>query len=204
MMDIYPDLEWYAGISSKKGLTTHCPHAAAGRCPRYYQSLALLGSAGSTKIDEPDDRKLEAFWRGTDLWPLTAEQATTVSGPSDGQKSFTRFCPEVASERFGLFASDLFPYSDAETRERTLERLAASSGALVGKDYRLDWWRVQELHFSDCPLYALLPYVPPTKSAGPADVELLEMKPSVAGFTLNLKVLFTRLARWWLKRQAPK
>lgn len=182
-MAVYPDLEWYAGISSKKGLTPRCPYAAAARCPRYYQSLALLGNAGSTQIDESDDRKLEAFWRGTDLWPLTAEQSTAISGPSDGKKSFTHFCPEVAFDRFGLFASDLFPSLDDETRE---------------------WQSVHELHFSECPLYALLPYVQAAKPASTTEAELLEMKPTVAGFTLNLKVLFTRVARWWLKRQIPK
>lgn len=199
-----PDLEWYAGISSKKGLTSRCPYAAAGRCPRYYQSLSLLGNAGSTQIDESDDRRLEAFWRSSDLWPLTAEQATMVSGPSDGRKSFARFCPEVAFDRFGLFASDLIPYSDAETRERTQATLAASGGAPARNDYRWDWWHVDELHFSECPLYALLPYVPADKPDVSAESDLLEMKPSVAGFTLNLKVLFTRLAKWWLRKQTPK
>jgi hypothetical protein len=201
MPDIYPDLEWYAKISAQKGLPTpRCPYAAAARCPRYYQSLYLLGHAGCTQIEEADDKKLEAFWKASDLWPLTGEQATSVSGSPDRKNTFARFCPEVSFQMFGLFASDLIPYPDEQSSESAQKRLASSSGALSGKDYRWDWERAHEMHYSDCPLYSLLPYAPPDKPAPASDTELWAMKPSFAGFTLNLKVLLTRLSRWWLRR----
>jgi len=173
MPETYPDLEWYAKISAQKGLSSpRCPYAVATRCPRYYQSLYLLGQAGSTKIEEADDKRLEAFWKKSDLWPLTAEQATSMDGP-EGRKTFSRFCPEVAFERFGLFASHLIPYPDVETSELAQERLASSSGALSRKDYRWDWWGIQETHYSECSLFALLPYTAPVKSSVSPDAELL-------------------------------
>jgi len=194
---VYPDLEWYTTISAQKGVSPRCPYAAAARCPRYFESLSLLGiAAGSTRIDPDEDRRLEAFWKGTDLWPLTAEQATSVAGAPDGQKMFSKFCPEVAFLRFGLFATDLAPYPDIEDKER----FTASFGCLGQKDWRQDWWHVRELHYSDCPYYSLLPRTLHTATPTGSSEELIEIKPSVAGVRVNIKVLLTRLAKWWLKK----
>jgi hypothetical protein len=43
----------------------------------------LLGDAGSTRIDQKEDDKLKESWEKTDVWPITAEQATSISGPGD-------------------------------------------------------------------------------------------------------------------------
>ncbi len=62
-MTIYPDLAWYGAQSEKKSLPVRCPFASVSRCPRYYQSLALLGEASiATKIDPTEDKRLLAFW----------------------------------------------------------------------------------------------------------------------------------------------
>jgi hypothetical protein len=54
MSIINPNLEWYESVSEKKHLLPRCPFASVYRCPRYYQSISLLGEAGvSTRID-PD------------------------------------------------------------------------------------------------------------------------------------------------------
>ena len=205
MKRVYPDLPWYTRISQAKRMPPRCPYATAARCPRYFQSLSLLESVGSTSIPSEQDAKLAAFWKATDLWPVIEEQVTSVSGSSDGRKMLSKFCPEVAFLRFDLFATDLIPYHDVEESETAQQELATVPGSSMQTDYRWHWRAVHEMHYSECPLYSLLPHVPPTAKADPSSSEeLLEMKPSVAGFQLNIKVLVTRLARWWLKKQRPQ
>src|SRR6266478_1120232 len=41
-----PTLKWYTDISASKSLSPRCPFASVHRCPRYYQSVSLLGEAG--------------------------------------------------------------------------------------------------------------------------------------------------------------
>ena len=50
-MTIIPDLLWYIQAGKDKGINGRCPFATVESCPRYYQSLSLLGEAGSTKIE---------------------------------------------------------------------------------------------------------------------------------------------------------
>ena len=90
-----PNLDWYLSISTRQQLSPRCPYASVYRCPRFFQSLSLLGEAGSTKIDPKEDEKLKEIWEKTDVWPITTEQATSISGPGDEIKHFTHFCPEV-------------------------------------------------------------------------------------------------------------
>src|SRR5207253_7621343 len=96
---INPNLEWYAEESTRRGLPTpRCPFASVHRCPRYWQSLSVLGGAVSTKIEPDKDEELLERWRTSDLWPATREQATSM-GPEGDPHIFSNFCPEVAFER---------------------------------------------------------------------------------------------------------
>ena len=152
---INPNLEWYAEESTRRGLPTpRCPFASVHRCPRYWQSLSLLGEAGSTSIDPDEDRALLARWRASDLWPPTLEQATSVSGPEGDRHIFSNFCPEVAFERFGLFAVFLARHAD-EIDSDLAHRCLETEGAPAG-DWRWSWASVDPLHYADCPLYAPL------------------------------------------------
>jgi hypothetical protein len=150
-----PDLEWYRGESARRGLPTpRCPFASVHRCPRYWASLSLLGEAGSTKIDPDQDRKLQERWQASDLAPATAEQAPSI-GSSDGRVPTLRnFCPKVAFDRFGLFASYLTEYPDATDTELAHRRLGREGAP--ASDPRWSWWSVGPLHYADCPLYAPL------------------------------------------------
>src|SRR5215831_16819014 len=96
-----PDIDWYLRISAARHVTPRCPFASVERCPRYYQSLSLLGEAGSTKIPKDEDVRLNALWAQSDLWPSTDEGGTSVSG-SERITSFHNFCPEVNYDRFHL------------------------------------------------------------------------------------------------------
>src|SRR5437667_2080318 len=76
-----PTLKWYTDISASKSLSPRCPFASVHRCPRYYQSVSLLGEAGvATAIEPEEDSKLLEQWKRTDLWPVVDEQHAAVRG----------------------------------------------------------------------------------------------------------------------------
>lgn len=134
-------------------VSPRCPFATVESCPRFYQSLSLLGSAGSTAIDSSEDKRLLEKWKKNDLWPKTREQETIISG---NNKFFDKFCPEVAFERFGYFASYLGRYSgelDHDLAHEQLGKIGASS-----EDYRWAWSSVAPMHYTECPLYSVLLY----------------------------------------------
>lgn len=113
-----------------------------------------MGDAGSTKIAPKEDDRLKKSWEKTDIWPVTAEQATSISGPGNETKNFSHFCPEVSFDRFGLFAAELHKYADeidvGGTHQMLLKEGASSN------DWRWSWSYVEPMHYTECPLYSLL------------------------------------------------
>ena len=77
---IIPDIDWCRELSIKLGVPTRCPFSTVDECPRYYQSLALLSSAGHTPIATEKDEMLRKKWETSDLWPMIEEQATGCQG----------------------------------------------------------------------------------------------------------------------------
>jgi hypothetical protein len=153
---INPDIEWYISLSQNHNLPPRCPFASAYRCPRYYQSLSLLGEVKiSTSIDPEEDKRLLEKWSESDLWPITREQATSASG-SPGKYSFSNFCPEVSFDIFGLFASSLFRYSDDDDIDISLAHRQLSKMKAGPTDWRWGWWDIQPMHYSQCPLFSPL------------------------------------------------
>jgi len=145
---IKPTIEWYLSISKSDDFPPRCPFASAYRCPRYYQSLSLLGESGiSTRIDPEEDAMLLEKWRESDLWPLTGEQSTSISG-SPGKYNFSKFCPEVSFEIFGWFASALTPFPDDFAKNAAHSQLPE-----VGH-WRWEWWQIQPMHYTQCPLFS--------------------------------------------------
>ena len=59
-----PDFQWYSAESRRLELAPRCPFAAVHGCPRYYQSLSLLGRAGNTAIPKEENMPANnrAFW----------------------------------------------------------------------------------------------------------------------------------------------
>ena len=154
MTDI-PNREWYGKLSQERGVAFRCPFATVESCPRYYQSLSLLGEAGSTKIAEAEDERLCKRWKSSDLWPRTDEQATGLFGGEPGNPSiYSNFCPEVTFERFGYFATTLTKYGDEIDSGFAHKRLA-NQGAPRG-DPRWSWESCAGQHFTECPIYAVL------------------------------------------------
>lgn len=188
-----PSLEWYTSFSKRKGGSPRCPFASVDRCPRFYQSLSLLGSVGCTTPIEPDeDQRLLESWKKTELWPVTDEQATSTFGPNDEPKHFSNFCPEVSFDRFGLFASQLHRYADeidVDVAHATLGKMGAGS-----QDWRWHWMDVSPLHYSECPLYSCLMHDTSKLSdvspdANNSKEKILDLRPSYHGITLNIGAL---------------
>lgn len=150
MTTIIPNLKWYISISDQNGVQPRCPFATVRACPRFYQSLALLGEAGSTPIEPEEDKKLLKHWKGSDLWPMTKEYSTSIYG---NPHIFSNFCPEVAGDRFGYFASSLTPYpqKDIGYAHETLGQHKAPAN-----DWRWAWSGVSEMHYTQCHLYSIL------------------------------------------------
>jgi hypothetical protein len=148
-------LKWYEEVTKRKGLKEpRCPFASVEKCPRYYQSLSLLGSAGATAIDKREDEKLQKKWEHHHLWPKTSEQATSIGGPEDRPHIYSHFCPEVSHEAFGLFADFLARYADELDAELASQRLGEMGAP--SNDWRWSWQQVTPIHYADCPLYSPL------------------------------------------------
>jgi hypothetical protein len=155
MASIIPNLAWYTAVSKSKEMLPRCPLASVYRCPRYYQSISLLGEgAGGTSIDPAEDTRLLEHWRGSDLWPVTTEQATSTFGPQGSPDIFSNFCPEVTYERFGTFASQLCAYADEIDRDAA--HAALGKAKVPSGDPRWAWASVSPMHYSECPLYSSL------------------------------------------------
>jgi hypothetical protein len=128
------------------------------------------------------------------------EQESIVSGSGESLKSFSRFCPEILYERFGFFVTVLIPFPDEQDKNDT-HRKITDFGSIYAKDWRWEWLYMKELHYSECSIFSLLPYLSHLKNDMDTNEDLVELKPSIGGFSLNIKVLLTRCAKWWLKNQ---
>lgn len=198
MAYIYPDLDWYTGLSKTEGITPRCPYANAHKCPRYYASLHLLGEAGiTTQISSKKTMELDALWERSHVLPVIAEHDTGVASSGGHATSFSNFCPEVSFDVFGLFADHLHRYADEVDIETAHARLGKEA---YPKDWRWEWASVSERHYLECPLYSqlLTTQFSPTaiESSSPDQREIVEIKPGFMGVKIDAKALFYRVMKW--------
>jgi hypothetical protein len=149
-----PDIVWYTKLSDTRKVQPRCPFASVEICPRYFQSLSLLGFAGSTSIDETEEKRLIDYWEKTDIWPKTGEYRTSIAGPKGNPRIFSNYCPEIAYDSFGYFASFLAGYADeidSDSAHALLTKLNASPN-----DWRWRWSSLTKSHYSDCQYYSIL------------------------------------------------
>ncbi|MBM4056118.1 MAG: hypothetical protein FJ264_15915 [Planctomycetes bacterium] len=189
MSVIIPDLQWYLEQSACKNISPRCPFATVQSCPRFYQSLSLLGDAGSTKIPEKEDKKLFKKWKCTPLWPITKEQATSISGYEDNH--FWNFCPEVSFGRFDFFASDLDRYADEIDKDLAHSNL--SKIKTTSDDWRWSWANIKPQHYSECPLYSVLLRLKTDINNRHEDI--IDFKPNFHGIGLNINALIRKIKR---------
>lgn len=149
-----PDFAWYSGISDKAKGTKRCPFASASRCPRYYESLFLLGQVGfTTKISPTEKAKLDEKWK--DFEATLGEEAASISGgEANDTKAMSNFCPEVSYKIFGLFASGLYPHHGEIDRGISDERLGREGAD--SSDPRWQWAGVTPYHYTECSEYSIL------------------------------------------------
>ncbi|MEJ1382976.1 MAG: hypothetical protein RPU52_13240 [Candidatus Sedimenticola sp. (ex Thyasira tokunagai)] len=154
-MDFVADKDWYQSVSEKKSLPLRCPFATAERCPRYYQSLSLFPSLGGTAMDPKEEERLLEKWEKSELWPRIDEHATSTFSSSEKLISISNYCPELTFDRYGYFCSSLGAYADELDSVLAQERLHKEG---VGtNDPRWYWAHSYRMHYSECPLYSLLP-----------------------------------------------
>lgn len=192
-MNCNPDLQWYLNQSTKQRTSPRCPFSTVSSCPRFYQSSSLLGRAGSTEISEKENKELLKKWKKSPLWPTTAEQSTSIAGPSGNYKHFWNFCPEVSYERFGLFASHLDEYGD-EIDIGIAHRQLSNSKASAD-DWRWNWSNVTQQHYSECPLYSVLSSTQQTTQNKHDDI--VTLKPSIYGIGIDIKALWRKIKNWF-------
>lgn len=199
MPPIYPDLAWYLSQSERKRLTGRCPYASIHRCPRHFESTALLSDVGiTTKMPEELHDATLARWRIHELAPATAEVETSISG-GENPNCYSNFCPEVAFDTFKLFGSTLIRIGDDIDRQ-SAERTIAEDPAPDGKDWRWSWSYVEPLHFLDCPLYAKLYQEKPVSNItfnGPVTGNI-----NVAGHSINAQAMSLSLTELFAKIEA--
>ena len=158
MPPIYPDLAWYSAISERRHFAGRCPHATVQRCPRYFNSLALLSDAKIVnQMPKVIYESAEAKWRMHDLAPATSETDSSISGADGDLSALSNFCPEVAFDAFRLFASTLIRLSTDPVDREIAEQFIREDPSLDGQDWRWSWGHIEPLHYSDCPLYSKLP-----------------------------------------------
>src|SRR5436190_1931855 len=136
-----PDLKWYGTITESKRLKDpRCPFASVDSCPRFYQSLSLLGTAGSTAIEPREGERLLKKWKAHHLWPRTAEHETSIMSSGERPHIYSRFCPEVSHEAFGIFTSSMSRYADEIDSEAAHKAL--SKEGTPANDWRWSWSQV--------------------------------------------------------------
>lgn len=152
MSTTIPDSLWYRRKSSEGNAPACCPYANVHKCPRYYESLYLLGKAGIiTSISDAKIASLDALWSPSGLLPVIAEEETSISGTHGNWSAFSNICPEVSFAYFNYYASYLAKYVDEIDSD--CGRKIAEREKIPG-DWRYKWGFLTPCHFLECSVYS--------------------------------------------------
>jgi 5-methylcytosine-specific restriction endonuclease McrA len=145
-----PNLEWYQSESRKQGVPPRCPIAKAELCPRYFETLWLLGEAKLTTQMPPEKKaSFEQKWKT--LGSTIAEEGPSLLGDGERTHDLSRICPEVAYELYGYFACNLSEYADELDRELAYKYY--KSGQYKHFDSR--WQGITPHHYTECREYSI-------------------------------------------------
>lgn len=183
-----PDMDWYVRRSQSQKLHPRCPFASVYKCPRYYLSLSLLGQAGNSEIPKKLDKKLLKIWKKSELWPTTKEQNTGIVFINNKPKHYNNFCPEVAYERFKIFAINIYSYSDEIDMEVAHKRL--SEERANPSDWQWQWSNIEPKHYSECAYFSILLN---EKNQTILHEDVIDIKPNFFGIGINFNAILRRL-----------
>lgn len=149
------DFAWYSAESRKQKLSPRCPIAHAELCPRYYESLVVLGMehAGHvpiTQVASERSASLERKWKP--FQSVIAEEGPSTFWAADERASVNHLCPEVSYDIFGYFASDLYHYADGIDRELA-EKGYERDG--IAEQFDARWESVTPRHYTECREYSI-------------------------------------------------
>jgi len=195
-MEVQPNIEWYLSISNERKVAPRCPFATVERCPRYWSSLSLLRHMGHTSISEEEDLRLQKKWENSELLPRIAEQDTSISG-SPSSKCLTNYCPEVTYESFRVFASLLCEHGDEIDRDLAFARLSREGVPPERWEWR--WAALKPMHYTECALYSPLLHQPATFVSGKPKDDLVTLKPTIWGMSIDLNEVWRRFWLWFRK-----
>ena len=142
-------LQWYMALGTAEGMSKHCPYATLKRCPRYYQSIDLVGEVGIA-VPMTEEATLDhlRYWKASDLWPHSVEMATYVT-----ESAFSNFCPEVTLRYFDVAADHLASHGDEFDKEARHSRLKGENVPAGSPRWA---WDFRPQHYSECSLYSIL------------------------------------------------
>ena len=104
------------------------------------------------------------------------------------------FCPEVACDVFGLFASELHHYADEIDSNAATAQLSKNGAS--ANDWRWQWSHITPLHYSECRLYSQLLSTDVGGTDKINSKEIIEVKPGAFGITINIKEILKHFWRW--------
>ncbi len=172
------DFAWYSEKSRKLGLPPRCPLAHAELCPRYNQSIDLLGKERAlTKIPSERASALDRKWKL--FKPVVAEEEPCIFATGEERQrigGISHFCPEVSYDTYGYFACGLHEYVDEIDRESAYQlaksqkitratigrteidresayQLAKEKG--VADEFDSRWCWITPRHYTECREYSI-------------------------------------------------
>lgn len=200
-MEDQPNIEWYLHISRERRVAPRCPFATVERCPRYLASLSLLREMGFTGIEEEEDRRLHKKWGNSELLPRMVEQDTSVFG-SPTSKCLANYCPEVSFDHYGVFASLLCEHSDDET-DRDIAFARLLKNGVPQESWQWRWSDLRSMHYTECALYSPLMHQPISPLPDKPNEDLVTLKPTVWGMSIDLNGIWRRLWPWLRRLKKP-
>ena len=147
-----PNLEWYSSKSKAAKVFPRCPIASIELCPRYYDSTCLLGNVNIiTKISNEDEIRLNKKW--SSFRPVNWGEQAGISSDENELSSIRGFCPEVAYNAFGIFATTLYKYSD-ELDMGIAHQFLRQQG-LDSNHPQWEWSSITPFHYIECQEYSV-------------------------------------------------
>jgi len=152
MQRVIPDKKWWEIQSTTRSAQAQCPFANSYKCPRYYESLALLSKVNMISgMPKNKDEELSHFWGGTIFSSLCDEEVPSLRRKDYGSvASISNFCPEVSFKYFSYYADSMHKYADEIDHDSGI-RNAVRDG--LPNDWKYNWMAVHPVFYLDCEIF---------------------------------------------------